>query len=1594
MGKMQTYEELEKQVHALQIENDEMRRANQAISESEAFHRLTLENISDTVVITDDHGKIVYACPNAGTIFGLSQNQIYAKGTIQELIHGKAWEVSELGREKEIRNIEWTVRDTSGRERFVLITVKSVSIRGGTVLYVIRDITEKIKSDENLRRYKNIVSSTADGIALIDENYQYVLVNDSYERFSGAKREKFIGKTVSEYSGQEIFEECIKPNFDRCLKGEVVNYQEWFAYPGLGRRFVDVTYYPYHDSENSICGVICNTRDITDLKRLEVLHQEMKARTEAILSGIMDTFYSLDNQWRFTLINPAAEKAPFNRPAAELIGHVIWDLYPDLVGTDIHGHYLRAAEKYSLEHYEAQSPLNSRWYEVFIHGWHGGVDVYMRDITERKQNEFEREQTIRMLEILHTKTDIRGLMKSLLRLMQELSGCMAVGIRLRDGDDFPYYETSGFPDDFVTAEKHLCAKDLHGQLMRDEVGNPILECMCGNIICGRFDPSKPFFTEFGSFISNNTSQLLSSTTEEDRQARTRNRCNGEGCESVFLIPLRSGGETFGLLQFNDFRAECFSPRIISQAEGMARNVAIALAQRRAEEELRESRERYRTILQTAMDGFWLTDVNGYLMEVNAAYCSMSGYTESELLGRHISDLEGLENFHLVSEHMQRVISRGADRFESLHRRKNGTVFDVEVSIQHRPEDGGLCICFIRDISQQKQMENALRRSEALFRNLINSAPEGIFVQAAGRFLFLNPAMVQIFGAGSAAELIGTDLMARIAPEHHDAVRNRIQIQTETGKPVPLMDQVYLRVDGSRISVETTAVAIQYNGHGAHLVFVRDITARKKQEETLRLQALVLDQICDIVTITDMDGVISYVNQAQTKVLGYSKESLIGQPTQIFGEDPFQRVSQKEIVENTVKNGFWRGEVIHYDLSGQAHILDCRTQVVFDRQGKPMALCGIATDVTDYKRSEKALLESEVKFRTLVDQAPAALFLHDMDGNIVDVNRAASKGYGYPTEQLLKMKANDIDPDYIERENKGLFRERPKEKQRIKFEGRHRRSDGSIFPVSVSMSPIVLNGKNHIITLAIDMTEYKNAREKLMESEERFRTVFEQAAVGVAGVSLDGGFLEINDQFCQLVGYEKQELFQMTFRDITHPDDLYLDEKYIEQVLAGKIDSFDIEKRYIHKDGHPVWVRLYSNVVRNAGGKIKYAVAVVTDISERKRAEQEKEKLQNQLNHAQKLESIGNLAGGIAHDFNNILFPIVGMSEMLLDDLPPGSPERESAEEIYKAGKRGRDLVKQILAFSRQSEHKLIPTRIQNVFKEVLKLSRAFIPSYIEIDHNIQQDCGMIMADPSQIHQIGMNIITNAFHAVEAKGGKISVRLRETVLDSSDPAIGNMESGKYAVLSISDTGHGMPEELIGKIFDPYFTTKEQGKGTGLGLAVVYGIVKEHGGAITVNSEIGKGATFEIYFPLMKKSFGSESSLEADEYHGGNERILLVDDEESIAKLEKQMLERMGYKVISHLHSVEALEAFRVNPSSYDLVITDMSMPNIPGDELARKIKSIRSDAPIIVCTGYSERIHVDNIKQMGIDELLMKPIVKSDLVKVVRKVLDAKAKNQG
>jgi CheY-like chemotaxis protein len=372
-----------------------------------------------------------------------------------------------------------------------------------------------------------------------------------------------------------------------------------------------------------------------------------------------------------------------------------------------------------------------------------------------------------------------------------------------------------------------------------------------------------------------------------------------------------------------------------------------------------------------------------------------------------------------------------------------------------------------------------------------------------------------------------------------------------------------------------------------------------------------------------------------------------------------------------------------------------------------------------------------------------------------------------------------------------------------------------------------------------------------------------------------------------------------------------------------------------------------------------------------------------------MEAIGTLAGGIAHDFNNILTSVIGYTEMTLRNLPEDSLVRKNLDQILKAGFRATDLVHQILAFSRPKEQERKPVHVAGIIKEALKLLRASLPTTIEIRQNIADppESGIVMGDPTQIHQILMNLCTNAADAMRARGGILDVSLVEVEMDSPAAALfPDMKCEPYLSLTVSDTGHGMDNAVVERIFDPFFTTKEPGKGTGLGLAVAHTIVKEHGGGITVRSAPGEGTSFHVFLPSIKHRASREAEV-IKELHTGNEHILFVDDEEDVVELACQMLESLGYRITAKAGSLEALAALRAEPYQFDVVISDQTMPHMTGAELAKEILKIRPDAPIILCTGFSETITPEMAKAIGIREFIMKPFAMRDLTDAIRRSLD-------
>lgn len=679
---------------------------------------------------------------------------------------------------------------------------------------------------------------------------------------------------------------------------------------------------------------------------------------------------------------------------------------------------------------------------------------------------------------------------------------------------------------------------------------------------------------------------------------------------------------------------------------------------------------------------------------------------------------------------------------------------------------------------------------------------------------------------------------------------------------------------------------------------------------------------------------------------------------------------------------------------------------------------IAIDMALYKHKlERKLKENEKWLATTLRSIGDAVIATDNAGQITFMNGVAEDLLGWKLEEVLNRKLTEVFT-IVNRDTR-LPVENPV--TRVLREGfvvglaNHTvliARNGSEIPIDDSAAPI--KDDNRAITGVIlvfrDVTERQEAEENVL----REKTFSEMAINSLPGIfylfEQNGTIRRWNSNFEQVTGYSPDEITRMTLMDFFSPEEqgsiaqavnnVFSDGKAIfEENLLCK-DGRTVPHHFMGfrmiVDGVPYLVgsgtdvtghRAMENELRRAKDELERRVEERTfelwEAYEALRAEtEERAHAEAQLRQSQKMEAIGTLAGGIAHDFNNILAGIIGFTEMVLEDVPPESPIRRNLEYILKGGLRGRDLVKQILAFTRQNEQERRPVALSQLIGETLKLIRPVVPSIIDIRKNIAAVEDTVMADPVQIEQVIMNLCTNAAHAMRETGGLLEVGLADGHFFREIPIPSSMKPGDYVRLSVSDTGSGMTPDILERVFDPFFTTKGPGEGTGLGLSVVHGIAKSHGGHVTAHSEPGRGSTFHVYLPKIQ----SVAAVDAEGHaatRGGTECILLVDDEETIVEMNSQRLSSLGYKVVAFMNSVDALKAFEAEPGKFDLLITDYTMPHMTGIDLARAVLKIKPDFPVILSSGLEEEM----VKEVGVKAFLSKTAGKRELASLIRRVLE-------
>ncbi|MFA4930913.1 MAG: PAS domain S-box protein [Patescibacteria group bacterium] len=847
-----------------------------------------------------------------------------------------------------------------------------------------------------------------------------------------------------------------------------------------------------------------------------------------------------------------------------------------------------------------------------------------------------------------------------------------------------------------------------------------------------------------------------------------------------------------------------------------------------------------------------------------------------------------------------------------------------------------------------------------------------FTDNNGILVDVSESVCNFYGVSNIEEIIGKQALDFYAyPSDRDKLlkllkkssKVKTEITLKNSKGDHIITEVHAHnvfdASGNKIGIEGT---------------LRNITEQKQSEERFRIAAtLATDLIYEWNPYTDE---IKWFGDIE-KALGYKK-----------GELPIRNNELKSLLHpdevdnlyHNIDSYKYRKEPFHDEYrirhaNGNWCYWIEKGLPVIDANGHVKKWIGVCSDVTEKKKAEKDLRDSERKFRNLFENESDALTIMDAETlNFEDANKASLDLYGYTKEEYLKLNALDMTA-----EPRKTLKSIKKNIRRLKWKRipfrYHRKKDGVVFPVEITSGVFVWKGRKKIIGAVRDITERLKAEQALKNSEARFRSVFENASTGMNITDPQGRYLDVNEAFCQMVGYAAEELKQKKFHDITFPADLAADLRMFNQLLANEIPSYQLEKRYIRQDGHLVWVDLNVSLVKDHSGRPIHFIGQVIDITEKKKAEEK-------LIEAQKMDSIGNLAGGIAHDFNNMLSGILGHASILQIE-ENDATKLESIQGIISTAERASDLTSKLLAFGRRGKNLVQATEVNKIVKEVLMILKHSINKSIKITTDLEKNLYSVDADPSQINQLLMNLCVNAAEAMP-DGGTMVIHTHNVTFERSYLGL---PPGEYVYIRVTDTGYGMSEETRRQIFDPFFTTKTKGeeKGTGLGLSTAYGIVKSHYGMIDVYTELEQGSTFRVYLPKGKLTL-SQNNTKEDQITNQTGTVLVVDDEKLITEMMTKMLDKMGYEVIAATNGLDGVNIYREKYHQIDVVILDMQMRDMSGKETFIHMKEINPHVRVLLSTGYGRNEEAQEILNLGVIDLLPKPYKMDELQKKISRLM--------
>ncbi len=1514
----------------------DLEKANSALRDSELRYRRLFEAAKDGILILDaETGMIVDVNPYLLSMLGYSHEQFLGKkvwelGFLKDIIANED-NFLELQQKRYVRYEDMPLETIDGRRIDVEFVSNMYEVDHQHVIQCnIRDISERKQAEKEFKqseeKLRAIFNTMSEGVALneiiYDEkgemiDYRILEVNDAFYKTADINPGQVVGSRATEL--YNMSPESIKA-FWESHKNETAAEHKEMCSPRSKRTYSTWTS-PFHNNR-----FVTSFADITEQKRAEETLRERDAMLRAMFEASRDAI-GVSKKGRHIYVNPSYLKLFGLENVESIVGTSIVDsIAPGDRNRITRNIELRAARESIPTFYEARGVKRDGTefdIEISVSTYELNGELYslgvIRDVTARKQAE-----------------EALSMNRERYRMLFEHA---PIGIILADREG-QILEVNPIALQVLGSPSFEATKEINiitfPPLVKSGISAALQSCV---------DSAKSSYGQY-TYV-----------TKWGKTIQTRLR----------YVPILDAINQTGMVNI-------LIEDVTEQKKEEAKVAQLAAIVESSDE----------VIISTTLDGI-ITSWNGGAERIY-------GYNQSEIVGEPISILFPPDHANEMAKVLGTILAgKRLTRFETVRQGKSGQLIDMSLTVSPiKDTEGNISgVSTIgSDITEHKRAEKALRESEERFHRLFDVSPDAFLVfdpfSDANDWPIVdcNESACKMNGY-TREELIGKSIYLldpiQETPEGRAAYLNAVR-QGE----ILHFESTHRHRDGHVFPIEVSNSIMTFQGRELVLGIDRDITERKRSEAALRESEQRFHRLFsgspDALMLLDPsydpnNWLVVDCNERACEMNGYTREELVGKSIAFLHAPDAEAEDCAAYLERIRHEGVLHFETSHQHRDGHVFPIETSTSMI-TFEGHELIL-GVDHDITEKRRVEKALRETQLRYRAAVEQSNDGIGIADLEGRYIMVNHALCKMTGYTEEEMLGMRVSDLVPKTTTLK---LFKQILNNEDLNYRETELLRKDGTTFVAHITGSAIEVGNTRYMQGIVRDVTDRKRAEQQISDALEYIRTIFDASPIGIITFKESGEVLSANNAATTILGGTIDQLLEQNFRTVKSMERSGLQAAAISALSSCR--EADVEVHHVSTFGKDLW--LSAHFIPFSHQAQIQLLLLLSDITERKQVEEA-------LRHAQKLESIGTLAGGIAHDFNNLLNAMLGQSTLAMGKLASGSPARYHLEKSIQAADRAADLTRQLLAYSGRGKFVTETIDLNRIVEENAQLLKVSVPKTVHVISDLDSSNPRIHGDGGQIQQVIMNLIINASEAMGSNPGRITVRTDHMELRENDTSYSRytndpLPAGKYALLRVEDSGGGMSSETLGRIFDPFFSTKFTGRG--LGLAAVLGIIRGHKGGVRIESEVGKGTTFEIIFPLLDDVATPEKQemKEGVLLNGAGKKVLVIDDEESVVELLTDVFTDAKFTVLQTMNPIEGIELYRKHQQDISIVILDYSMPDMDGKAAFEELAKINRDVKVLLCSGYTEEEMQSGFGEIRPAGFIKKPYRPSTLLARVAKII--------